>query len=228
MKVLRDLCLFVAIVAPATACGIRTPLEGAFAPDAPDVKRQPDLALPGDGHGSQGGGNGGSPDTAPSDHTEEGGWPPELLDGAMPRDVKPPDVATAPPADVQIPVRYPLAQPGHGLTDILPTIAESDDCLRCVTYLCPAAIICANEALCADQVSCLVAICSTSSALLPPPPMSVPNPAARCAHFPAPTDCLTSGCSLPSQSAALSGLRAAACVYELCYPPRGAPGYVPD
>ncbi len=236
----RCMLLFTSILVSQPACGLRTPLDRAIlADDASmlwDVTPSPDSANPGDWQGSHEDGSGSSPDVARSDgplpDIGQDGRPPGVSDGPLAndgRDASTPDAAdgreVAPVGDSQASGSYPLAQPGHGLTDILPAIVESEDCLRCVSGGCPAAITCANEPLCAAEVSCLVAICDSSSPLLPPPPMCVPTLTLRCGGFTDMTQCPTSGCSLPSPSAAITGLQAASCVYDLCFPPCGAPGY---
>jgi hypothetical protein len=54
---------------------------------------------------------------------------------------------------------FPLAQPGRGLTDILPQFTPTADCLACAQQKCPSAIVCSNDPACALEMSCVVNDC---------------------------------------------------------------------
>jgi hypothetical protein len=111
---------------------------------------------------------------------------------------------------------YPLAQPGNALTDILPFIVNSGGCIQCLAVACPSAITCANDPICATEISCLVAPCHD-----PPPEMQtspqdcVSNLAWNCGGLTDMTNCITT-CKFVSPAAAVTGLQAGLCVYQLC------------
>jgi len=111
---------------------------------------------------------------------------------------------------------YPLAQPGKALTDILPFIVNSGGCIQCLAVACPSAITCANDPICATEISCLVAPCHD-----PPPEMQtspqdcVSNLAWNCGGLTDMTNCITT-CKFVSPAAAVTGLQAGLCVYQLC------------
>ena len=111
---------------------------------------------------------------------------------------------------------YPLAQPGNALTDILPFIVNSGSCIQCLAVACPSAITCANDPICATEISCLVAPCHD-----PPPEMQtspqdcVSNLAWNCGGLTDMTNCITT-CKFVSPAAAVTGLQAGLCVYQLC------------
>ncbi len=60
-------------------------------------------------------------------------------------------------------VSFPVAQPEHGLTDILPLLRPSSTCDTCVQEKCPAAVVCASDPACSLEVSCLVHGCWASA-----------------------------------------------------------------
>jgi hypothetical protein len=111
---------------------------------------------------------------------------------------------------------YPLAQPGNALTDILPFIVNSDGCMQCLAVACPSAITCANDPICATEISCLVAPCYNPPPVMQTSPqMCVSDLAWNCGGLTNMINCPTT-CSFVSPAAAVTGLQAGLCVYQLC------------
>lgn len=112
---------------------------------------------------------------------------------------------------------YPLAQPGNALTDILPFIVNSGGCMQCLKDGCPSAITCANDPICATEISCLVAPCYNPPPVMQTSPqMCVSDLAWNCGSLTNMMNCPTT-CSFVSPAAAVTGLQGAACVYQQCH-----------
>jgi hypothetical protein len=116
--------------------------------------------------------------------------------------------------------RFPIAQPGLALTDVLPLLTSSGWDLFCANTGCPAAATCANDPDCAWVVSCLVNDCRLAAATTYSDPgqadldacICMTQTVTKCDSTTDVRSCLGSNCQVSSPAGALFGIDSTSCV----------------
>jgi hypothetical protein len=115
---------------------------------------------------------------------------------------------------------FPIAQPGLGLTDVLPLLTPSAYNVNCAQVQCAGAVACSNDPACAWEISCLVNDCRVAAGASQTDPSLVERDACLClgqleTRCNGTTDiqgCLGSSCPASSPATALGGLNGVSCV----------------